>query len=189
MILVQSIRQVQNLNPVFGDKNGVYFTTKGYGDFLTYYFYLAFETGFLYDYTPIVTNEIQRCINSGRLYSVDLLDKSILERSPVLFTNYNHPEAAKHNFEYDLGKYFVELNPEQYQRVNKHIVEALILALTGEIDGDQFVKGIIAAGPMLGLSEGLLDLVKNLKITRIYTGGLKLETQRLVHSSELYLIR
>ena len=191
MKLVTSLKQVQDLSPVFGDRNYVYFVAKGYGDFSTYYLALHLSSGLLHDFTPFVTSEIQRCISSQQLLPVSQYDESILEANvPVLWTTINQSDASKHNFNYDVARYFVQLDPKVYQRVNQRVVEALILTLTGEIDGDQFVKGIIAASPAIGLSNNTLDLVKELKITRIYTGGLKLETsQRIVNPSELYLIR
>lgn len=192
MRVVISRRELNGKAPAFANESGVIFVEKGYADFNTYYYHLNFETGVLSDHTAIVTDSIQKCIDRQQLSPNRESNMSDLlgRREPVLWTNYNEPEAWKHNFTQDVGRYYLLLNPEKYLRVNKRIVEALILTMTGEIDGDQFVKGVLAANPAFGLSENQLNLLKSSKITRIYTGGIKIETgARIVSPSEFYLIR
>lgn len=192
MRVVTMLEQLRDKQPVFGDKRWIYYVEKGYSDFNSKFSALEITTGALLDATPLIIEHLQQCISNKQLLVVNSNKLSTLENvhEPILWADSKNEEITRINFFRDYGPYVVKLGLEPYLKINKRIVEALVLVLTGKIDGDQFVKGILAVNQSFGLSENQLSLVKDLKITKIYTGGIKLETgNRIVEPSELYLER
>lgn len=193
MKVVFDSKQLSGMHPVFGDDQAVYYVEKGYSQYSSNFYRLELETGTLHDVTPLIMKVIRKCIEHGRVLDYNYnksASQVVLPLGVVLWTNRKDDDPTVLDLYRDTGDFAIHFNPEPYLRVNKRIVEALALVLTGKIDGDQFVKGILAAGQGFGLSENQLSLVRSSKITKIYTGGIKIEAEtRIVRPSELYLLR